>query len=278
MNKSNINEQKYSFDNKGKFLFIRHGQTICNSDKNYKVRKFNSEYIDSHLSEKGKKQTTRLKNIIKDLNIESIYVSPLYRSLETAKYMLEDNQKYKGEIIVHPLIIECPNCIDDFIFDIKETRNDFKDLNINWKIFDDYIDKYKKWNENFYYFQYFNRLDDNEKSNKYNKLLNLYNKGDMNEFKKEIVNEMPRIIFNKNSLQPFESFKHVYSRFLEFKNYLAEKHKDSLNDSERKVLVITHGDFLGVITNKYLYESDDNNFYPDDCCYCKNCDIISIYI
>ena len=130
----------------------------------------------------------------------------------------------------------------------------------------------------FFYFEYFNRLDENQKNIKYNKLLDLYNKGDMNEFKKEIVNEMPRIIFNKDSLQPFESFKHVYSRFLEFKNFLGEKHKDSLNDIDKKVLVVTHGDFLGVITNKFLYENDDINFYPDDCCHCKNCDIISIYI
>ena len=84
----NINEQKYSLDKKGKFLFIRHGQTLCNSDKNYKERKFNSNYIDSHLSKKGIKQSKELKNIIKNMNIECIYVSPLYRSLETVKYVI----------------------------------------------------------------------------------------------------------------------------------------------------------------------------------------------
>ena len=264
--------------NKGKFLFIRHGQTICNSDKNYKDRKFNPDYLDSHLSKKGIKQTKELKNTIKNLNIEAIYVSPLYRSLETVKYMLGDKSDYKGEIIVHPLIIECPNCIDDFIFDIKETKNDFKDLNVNWDIFDKYINEYKKWDENFYYFEYFNRLDEKEKNNKHNKLLDLYNKKDMINLKKEIVNELPRMIFNKESLQPFESFKHVYSRFLEFKKFLIEKYKDTLNDFDKKVIIVTHGDFLGVITNKYLYEDDDINSFPRDCCHCRNCDIISIYI
>ena len=275
---SNLNNQEYSLDIKGKFLFIRHGQTICNSDKNYKERKFNPYYLDSHLSQKGINQTKELKNIINNLNIESIYVSPLYRPLETAKYMLEEKTNYKGDIIVHPLIIECPNCIDDFIYDINETKKDFNNLNINWTIFDNYINKYKNWNDNFYYFEYFNRLEDNEKSRKYNKLLNLYNNKDIFNLKKEIVNEMPKIIFNKNGLQPFESFKHVYSRFLEFKNFLSEKHKDSLNDFDKKAIVVTHGDFLGVITNKYLYENDDINSYPEDCCYCRNCDIISIYI
>ena len=275
---ANLNKQKYTLDKKGKFLFIRHGQTLCNSDKNYKERKFNCNYLDSHLSKKGIKQAKELKNIIKNLNIESIYVSPLYRSLETAKYMLEDNSNYKGDIIVHPLIIECPNCIDDFIYDIKETKNDFKDLNINWNIFNDFVNKNKKWNENFYYFEYFNRLEENQKISKYDKLLNLYNEGDMNNLKKEIVNEIPKNIFNKDSLQPCESFKHVYSRFLEFKKFLTERHKDTLNDFDKKVLVITHGDFLGVITNKYLYENDNINAFPEDCCYCKNCDMISIYI
>ena len=273
---SYINHQKYSLDVEGKFLFIRHGQTICNSDKKYKERKFNPDYIDSHLSDKGISQTKKLKNILNNLNIEDIYVSPLYRSLETAKYILEENPNYKGQIIVHPLIIECPNCIDDFIYDIKQTKNDFKDLNINWDIFNQYTNK--KWNENFYYFEYFNRMNENQKMDKFNKLLNIYNKGDMNNYKIEMVNEFPRMIFNEQSLQPFESFKHVYSRFLEFKNFLVERHKKTLNEIDKKILVITHGDFLGVITNKYLYGNDEQNYFPKDCCYCKNCDIISIYI
>ena len=275
---SNINLQKYSSDIKGKFLFIRHGQTICNSDKKYKERKCNPDYIDSHLSEKGIAQTKKLKKVINNLDIETIYVSPLYRSLETAKYMLENNLNYKGQIIVHPLIIECPNCIDDFIYDIQKTKNDFKDLNINWDIFNQFINKNKKWNENFYYFEFFNRLKENEKSDKYNKLLDLFKKGNMDNYKIEMVNEIPRVIFNKQSLQPFESFKHVYSRFLEFKNFLVETHKNTLSDIDKKVLVITHGDFLGVITNKYLYVDDEENYFPEDCCYCKNCGIISIYI
>ena len=260
MKNNSLNHQQYSLDTKGKFLFIRHGQTICNSDKNYKGRKLNENYIDSHLSQKGIRQTKKLKEKLDKFNIELIYVSPLYRSLETAKYMIE-NMNYKGEIVVHPLITECPNCIDDFIFDINETKKDFENLNINWNIFDEYVKNYQKWNENFYYFEYFNRLEENIKNDKYNKLLDLYSKGDIINYKKEMVNEIPKMIFKKNNLQPFESFKHVYSRFLEFKNFLAEKHKDSLNDLDKKVIVVTHGDFLSVITNKYLYENDDINFF-----------------
>ena len=276
--KSKINEQKYSSDSKGKFLFIRHGQTVCNSDKNYKERKINPDYLDSHLSKKGIKQTKELNNTTKILKIESIYVSPLYRSLETVKYMLEGSSNFKGEIIVHPLIIECPNCIDDFIYDINETKNDFKDLNVNWNVFDDIIKKYKNWNENFYYFEYFNRLNDSQKYIKYQKLADLYNKKDMFNLKNEIVNEMPKIIFNGEEFHPFESFKHAYSRFLEFKEYLIEKHKDNLDNFDNKVIIVTHGDFLSVITNKYLYENEDENDFPEDCCFCKNCGIISIYI
>ena len=192
--------------------------------------------------------------------------------------MLE-NLDYKGEINVHPLISECPNCIDDFVFDIKQTKNDFKDLNVNWNIFDEYIKKYKNWDENFYYFEYFNRLDEKEKDIKYNNLLSLYKNGKMEYFKKELVKEIPKVIFkDENSLQPFESFKHVYSRFLDFKNYLISNHKDTLEDSNKKIIIITHGDFLGVITIKYLYENDDINYFPNECFHCKNCDIISIYI
>ena len=260
-------------------IFIRHGQTICNSDKDLKGRKFNPNYIDSHLSEKGINQSKNLKEKIEKFDIEAIYVSPLYRSLETAKYMIE-NMDYKGEIIVHPLIIECLNCIDDIIFDVRQTKKDFQDLNVNWNIFDEYVKKYKKWDENFYYFEYFNRLNDEEKDIKYNKLLNLYKNGDMMEFKQGIVNEIQRKVFNEDlSINPFESFKLVYSRFFEFKNFLSTKHKDiSQNDSNKKIIIITHSNFLGVITNKYLYDNDNINYFPEECCHCKNCDIISIYI
>ena len=279
MSEPNLNPQKYEQNTNGNFLFIRHGQTICNSDKDLKGRKFNPNYIDSHLSEKGINQSKNLKEKIEKFDIEAIYVSPLYRSLETAKYMIE-NMDYKGEIIVHPLIIECLNCIDDIIFDVRQTKKDFQDLNVNWNIFDEYVKKYKKWDENFYYFEYFNRLNDEEKDIKYNKLLNLYKNGDMMEFKQGIVNEIQRKVFNEDlSINPFESFKLVYSRFFEFKNFLSTKHKDiSQNDSNKKIIIITHSNFLGVITNKYLYDNDNINYFPEECCHCKNCDIISIYI
>ena len=279
MSEPNLNPQKYEQNTNGNFLFIRHGQTICNSDKDLKGRKFNPNYIDSHLSEKGINQSKNLKEKIEKFDIEAIYVSPLYRSLETAKYMIE-NMDYKGEIIVHPLIIECLNCIDDIIFDVRQTKKDFQDLNVNWNVFDEYVKKYKKWDENFYYFEYFNRLNDEEKDIKYNKLLNLYKNGDMMEFKQGIVNEIQRKVFNEDlSINPFESFKLVYSRFFEFKNFLSTKHKDiSQNDSNKKIIIITHSNFLGVITNKYLYDNDNINYFPEECCHCKNCDIISIYI
>jgi broad specificity phosphatase PhoE len=279
MSEPNLNPQKYEQNTNGNFLFIRHGQTICNSDKDLKGRKFNPNYIDSHLSEKGINQSKNLKEKIEKFDIEAIYVSPLYRSLETAKYMIE-NMDYKGEIIVHPLIIECLNCIDDIIFDVRQTKKDFQDLNVNWNIFDEYVKKYKKWDENFYYFEYFNRLNEEEKNIKYNKLLNLYKNGDMIEFKQGIVNEIQRKVFNEDlSINPFESFKLVYSRFLEFKNFLSTKHKAiNQNDSNKKIIVITHSNFLGVITNKYLYDNDNINYFPKECCHCKNCDIISIYI
>ena len=279
MSEPKLNPQKYTQDTESKFLFIRHGQTICNSDKDLRGRKFNENYLDSHLSEKGINQAKNLKEKLDKFDIEAIYVSPLYRSIETAKYMIE-NLNFKGEIIVHPLISECLNCIDDIIFDVRETRKDFQDLNINWSIFDEYVNKYKKWDENFYYFEYFNRLDEEQKNIKYKKLLDLYKSGNMLEFKKGIVEEIPRKIFNEDlSINPFESFKLVYSRFLEFKNFLSIKYKDNEpNDLNKKIIAITHGNFLGVITNKYLFDNDDISYFPKECCHCKNCDIVSIYI
>ena len=277
MKNLSLNPQKYSKDLEGKILFIRHGQTICNSDKNSKERKINPEYIDSHLSKEGIEQSKALHNTIKKLNIESIYVSPLYRTLETVQYILGDDPEYKGEITVHPLLIESLNCIDDLVYNISETKNNFKNLNVNWNVFDDFV-KDIKLNENFYYFNFFNRMNDEDKKTKYNKFLDLYNNNKLAELKKEIVNEIPKIIFKNDNFEPFESFKHVYERFLGFKKFLIEKHKDTLNDVNKKIIVISHGDFISSITNKYLFEDDNINSFPKDGSRPKNCDIISIYI
>ena len=268
-----LKNKLYSTDKKGKFLFIRHGRTICNSDKN-RNRKFNPIHIDSHLSDIGIEQCKKLQETIKKFKIEKVYVSPLYRSLQTAKIMLENNENFKDKIEVNPLITECPNCIDDLIENIEITKKDFKDIS-DWTEFEKFN---RNYNENFFYFEFFNRLSEEEKKTKYNKLYDIYKSGNFELLKQEIINEIPRKIFVNKRMECFESFKHVYERFNEFRKFLKEKHKDTLNKIDDKVLVVTHADFLAVATSETPYDKDDIFHFHDDCYDLHNCEIISIYV
>ena len=102
----------------------------------------------------------------------------------------------------------------------------------------------------------------------------LSEKEDINPYEEketEIKNPFDDFGSDLEQINPFESFKLVYSRFLEFKNFLSTKHKAiNQNDSNKKIIVITHSNFLGVITNKYLYDNDNINYFPKECCHCKN--------
>ena len=108
-----IPEKLYSKDTKGKFLFIRHGQTSFNkamSEKGIKKVKSDPKFLDPELTKEGIEEGKKFSKNYENYNIEQIYVSPLYRTLQSA-YFLFKNHPQKNEIIikVHPLICEITN-------------------------------------------------------------------------------------------------------------------------------------------------------------------------
>ena len=133
---------KFTKDLKGKFLFMRHGKTEFNSDKD-KLRQINPSYIDCHLSKKGIEQVKLRQKLINSLYIEKVYVSPFYRALQTVSLLLENHPNAKNiSIIVHPKIAEIGGCTHDFIFDIKENKKDFNmnsKIKFDWSLFDEYV-------------------------------------------------------------------------------------------------------------------------------------------
>lgn len=86
-------------------------------------------------------------------------------------YSLENHpNKDNIIIVVHPLVSETPNCVNDYILDIKSTKNDFNMnsvIKVDWTFFDNYI-KEIKYDENFYYFEYFDCFKNIEKEKKNN--------------------------------------------------------------------------------------------------------------
>ena len=113
-----------------------------------------------------------------------------YRALQTITLVLENHpNKENIKIIVHPLISELIIGIQDFLFDIKKTKKDFNmnsKIKIDWSYFDEYV-KNSKYDENFIYYDYMNLIDENEKNIFYLKCKEKYEKGNMEEFKKDIT-------------------------------------------------------------------------------------------
>ena len=277
MSNETNNSPKFSRDLSGKFLFMRHGQTYYNQTVDLS-RRINPELSDSHLTEEGEKQAKLNQNIINKLNLERVYVSPYYRALQTVSLAIENHPGLKDiTVIVHPYLSEILCSSHAFIPNIKQTKKDFNmnsKVKIDWSYFDAYAKK-SKYEENFLYFENLNLLDENEKNFEYLKLKEIYEKGEKKEFKKEIGKFLK---IKCETFSQFESFKHAYQRFEEFKLFLKNelKIKDTMNDKNKKILCISHGSFINNATSPVPFLNDKINEKPDNLYQIKNGEIISL--
>ena len=266
------NNQKYILDLSGKFLFMRHGQSIFNQILD-ESRKYNPDLCDAHLSEEGINQAISKQNTIKKLFLEKVYVSPYYRGLETAFYALKNyDNKNNLKIIVHPKLGEKVCSIHDFIMDIKQTKKDHNmnsEIKVDWSLFDEYVNK-SNYDENFFYFENIDLLEEKEKNEVYLKLKNLYD----NENIKEYKDELKKLITEKYK-NGFESFNHAYGRFEEFKQFLKQECKDTINDKNKKIFCITHSSFIKAATS---FKPIIKNEIPESFYKISNAEIISIII
>ena len=265
----------YSKDLNGKLLFMRHGQTPFNAAKGNPSRRVNPIYIDSGLAKNGINQAKSKQNILNSLSLEKVYVSPFYRALQTLIYSLQ-NHPNKNNIIalVHPLVSEITNCVNDYILDIKKTKKDFNlnsIIKIDWSLFDEYI-KGIKYDQNFYYFDNFDSFNEKEKNKIYLKLKNYYDKGNINKLKKGLA-ELAKLRFIKK--KRFESLMHAQGRFKKFVDYIKIKHKKTMKNKDDKILVFSHGSFMRVATNMTPYESKIIQNFHTNCYAPKNCEILS---
>ena len=228
MNIGNNVSPKYIPDLSGKFLFMRHGQSLYNQVKE-ESRRYNPDLIDASLSEEGIKQAKSRQEDINKLDIEKVYVSPYKRALETMIYALQ-NHPNADKIIatVNPLISEIVCSGHDFMIDIKQTKKKFNmnsPIKIDWSYFDECV-KNSKYDENFFFFENMNLLEEKEKQKEYLKLKDLYDKEDTEKYKEELGRFLKE---NNEKYRKYESFKHSYERFEKLKKYLNEEFKETIN-------------------------------------------------
>jgi len=231
-----------------KFYFMRHAETIYNTISD-KSAKYNPIYADCHLSTKGIEQSRNKQEYFNKLNIEAIYCSPYFRAIETMINCLEAHPNKENIIIyIHPKLAELAGMMQEFIIDINETKEKFNmesNIKVNWDIFDEYANKLK-YRENLFFMDNWDLIEENKREEIYKKLIDIYDKKDMKIYKEEVANIIKERY--KTKLK-FESYSHTYQRFLDFKNFIYEKHKDTMNDLDKKIIAISHKLFISIATS-----------------------------
>ena len=277
MNIGNNNSPKYIPDLSGKFLFMRHGQSLYNQVKE-ESRRYNPDLIDASLSEEGIKQAKSRQEDINQLDIEKVYVSPYKRALETMIYALQSHPNADKIIAtVNPLISEIVCSGHDFMIDLKQTKKKFNmnsPIKIDWSYFDEFV-KNSKYDENFFFFENMNLLEEKEKQKEYLKLKDLYDKGKTEKYKEELGKFLKE---NNEKYRKYESFKHSYERFEKLKKYLNEKFKETINDKNKKVLCVCHSAFINVATSPIKFSKDEIVESKDNLYQIQNGEIISLMI
>ena len=261
----------------GKIIFIRHGETDYNVDivkKGSKI-KFDINYLDGHLNTNGEKQAEKSSNIFNNIDIEAIYVSPLYRTLESAYILFKNHPKKNNiQLIVHPLLTEVVSSMNNFTDDIDTKKSIYKEkseIKVDWSLFDEEFKT--KEEQNFYYLNYVNLLPKEKYDIIKNKLYNSLNTGKM----KETISELGKMISDLK-MKRIESLDHLFNRTVKFKEYLKEKYKNSMNDPSKKIIIISHSCYGQIFTSKECYGKTNIKEYPKDCCDMRNCEAISVFI
>ena len=261
----------------GKVIFIRHGETDYNIDfskKGSKI-KYDINYLDGHLNSNGQKQAEKSSELFKNLDVEAIYVSPLYRTIESANNIFKNHPKKNNlEIIIHPLLTEVVSSMNNFTDDIeikKNLYNEKSEIKVNWNLFDEEFKT--KEEQNFYYMKYVNLLPKEKYDNIKNKMYDSIKTGKM----KESISELAKII-NDLKMKRIESLNHLFNRTIKFKEYLKDKYKNSMNDCNKKIIIISHSCFGQMFTSKECLGKKNIKEYPKDCCDMGNCEAISVFI
>ena len=261
----------------GKIIFIRHGETDYNIDfskKGAKI-KYDINYLDGHLNSNGKKQAEKSSILFQNLDIEAIYVSPFYRTIESANILFKNHPKKNNlEIIIHPLLTEVVSSMNNFTDDIeikKNLYNEKSEIKIDWSLFDEEFKT--KEEQNFYYMKYVNLLSKEKYDNIKNKMYNSYKAGKM----KESISDLGKII-SELKMKRIESLEHLFDRAIKFKEYLKDKYKNSMNDYNKKIIIISHSCFGQMFTSKECIGKKNIKEYPKDCCDMGNCEAISVFI
>ena len=262
---------------KGKIIFIRHGETNYNIDaitKGVEI-KGDMKYIDGHLNASGEIQAIKSSKKFKSLNIEDVYVSPLFRALQTSTLIFNNHPNKKNIIMhVHPLLTEVVSSVNNFTWNIEDTKKIFNmnsEIKVDWTFFDNEFKTPKE--QNFFYLNYVDLLSAQKYQEIKKKLYDSYGTDKV----KSNVGELGKLIVELK-MNRIESLDHIFERAVSFKKFLKEKFKNTMNDASKKIVIISHLCFGQMFTSRECYIKKPIENYPADSCELDNCEGISVFI
>ena len=272
-----INNPLYAKNLSGKIIFIRHGETDYNIDFSKKGAKIKGDihYIDGHLNSTGERQAINSSKNFKLLNIEDVYVSPLYRTLQSATLFFKYHPNKKNITIhVHPLLTEVVSSVNNFTCDIEGTKKIFNmnsEIKVDWSIFDNEFKTPQE--QNFFFFNYIDLLPKEKNEEMKKKLYDSFGTDKV----KQSVGELGKLIVDLK-MKRLESLNHLFKRAVSFKVFLHEKYKSSMKNKNKKIFIVSHSCFGQMFTTKECYNKKTITEYPKDSCEMSNCEAVSVII
>jgi phosphohistidine phosphatase SixA len=267
----------YEKSHKGPVLYIRHGETWYNKESAKKPDEDMSirnciKFLDCELSDKGTSQAKQLSHNLKNIKFKIAFSSPLMRCLQTTYLALRDNpQRENIRVIVHPLISETINGVHDYSRNIENKKKIFNMQSIvkfDWTLFDQNFSTTQS--QDTYFLRWVDSCTDD------------------NTYLKDLINKM-KINCTDSLLEEFasyhmkikvrpESYKTMFYRNLEFKDYLKDFLTDYKLDDSEKLVIFTHSSFSQISTSKLAYGMEKIDTLPLDSYKPSNCEIITMNI
>lgn len=284
-----------------KFLLIRHLKTEFNLEmsmaeekKNYneicRIR-FGVDYLDSEPSASHIKEMSRA-DCLKEVNIEKIYMSPLIRSLETCRQVLQlieasTNQKLEPKIKVLPLLFEKIEDSCDISLDLDGKLKDYSsfkfrdsEIEVDWTEFS------KISNPNIYQLAYCDNAAANDKiCNSPVSSFNIIDQqeqlnalSDPREYKEFIGTKILSRMKDLSEQNEFiESYRSVSQRLKEVNIQILREQADGhVNELDKKVLIIGHSVLFHYWCTEKVYQDTLNPYYQTE--KLENCGVVGVKI
>ncbi|CAI2375252.1 unnamed protein product [Moneuplotes crassus] len=139
-------------DQSSQILLYRHAESEANMiwrnkdmpDTEKLELEMNEKYRDTVLCENGIEQCESRRDILANINIHTVFISPLRRAMQTAYHSFKDHPNFdKIKFIIVPNLRECMNLASGIPYNIEKVIEEFSELFpiLDTSLFDSYEDK-----------------------------------------------------------------------------------------------------------------------------------------